>query len=286
MKAINLWIGDYIAYQERRMTAGQVSEGFLRHVKCRCRVIESFLLAQGIQYPNQVKPFHLDEFKLVLASSGRAASYQNHFLKTFWSLFQFIVKREGLAVNPAAGVQYNKDTGIKTPALSSDQVAALEMVILPRSLSLERDRFLLMVYTGLSFSDLPKIKQHIYTDELGRRWVILDRGKTSGRSIILLTAAAVRILDKYNYTIPVRCNQHHNKKMKEIAVIVDIPYELTSRMARRTCAQMLIDKGVSFDAVAGFLGHNSAATTKKYYAETNIKRMLLDADKIDFGTAA
>ena len=80
---------------------------------------------------------------------------------------------------------------------------------------------------------------------------------------------------KYDYVLPVISQDKYNKYLKECCEIVGIDKRVTSHVARKTCGMMLLNMGMSYDAVAKVLGHANSKVTRDYYArympETIIK---------------
>lgn len=61
-----------------------------------------------------------------------------------------------------------------------------------------KDVFVFACLTGLSFSDMEHLrKEHVITDEIGNKWVLKPRKKTTILSSIPLLPHPTMVLEKY-----------------------------------------------------------------------------------------
>jgi site-specific recombinase XerD len=136
-----------------------------------------------------------------------------------------------------------------------------------------RDVFIFQIYTGLSYIDLYSLNESNFkTGVDGKEWIILYRKKTHVRSAIPILPRAKEILLKYNYHLPVYCNQRTNSYLKEIADLCNIQKPLTSHIARHTFATTItLSKGVPIETVSKMLGHTDIKTTQIYAKITDVK---------------
>jgi site-specific recombinase XerD len=129
-----------------------------------------------------------------------------------------------------------------------------------------RDVFVFQIYTGLSFADLYDLTlDNIEVGVDGKEWVVISRKKTHVRSAIPILPRAKDILIKYNYKLPVYCNQRTNSYLKEIADLCNINKTLTSHIARHTFATTVtLSRGIPIETVSKMLGHTDIRTTQIY----------------------
>lgn len=130
-----------------------------------------------------------------------------------------------------------------------------------------RDLYLAMVYSGVSFCDLPRLKRKnvTYIDGIP---VIQDlRQKTNRRPFTIpLIPQLFELLNRYNWRLPKISNQKCNQYLKEIAAIVEMQKQLRTKDARCTCAMLYLRLTGNMDVAAAVLGHTSTDITRKFYA--------------------
>lgn len=139
-------------------------------------------------------------------------------------------------------------------------------------LSVVRDIFVFACYTGLSYSDLAKLKKsHLQFGSDRKKWIIIDRSKTNNRCWIPILPKAHEIIKKYeeypsiakkNVVLPVLTNQKMNSYLKELGDICEINKNITMHLARHTFATTVtLGNGVPIETVSKLLGHSSLKTT-------------------------
>jgi len=128
-----------------------------------------------------------------------------------------------------------------------------------------RDLFLFSCYTGIAFVDLGKFSKNDITLEDGMEWIVIARTKTGSPSYIPVFPQAKKLLEKYDYKIPVITNQKVNAFLKEIQVLCDINQHLNFHMARHTFATTItLSQGVPIESVSEMLGHSNIRITQIY----------------------
>jgi site-specific recombinase XerD len=194
-------------------------------------------------------------------------------IKNLYGVIHTSIKNKWLTDNPFRDFSCNY---INTPRcyLTDDEIDSLcnKKFDLDR-LTKIRDVFIFQIYTGLSYIDLyelsgDKIKKGVD----GNVWVIINRKKTKVRSAIPLLPRAKEILARYDYKLPVYCNQRTNSYLKEIADLCNINKSLTSHVARHTFATTVtLSKGIPIESVSKMLGHTDIKTTQIYAKVTDNK---------------
>lgn len=138
-----------------------------------------------------------------------------------------------------------------------------------------RDIFLFSCFTGLSYSDVAKLRlKDIGTGIDGEKWVFTKRTKTETATHVPLLPWALEIIEKYSNApdkihadklLPVISNQRLNSYLKELADVCGIQKELTFHCARHTFATTVtLTNGVPIETVSKMLGHKSIRTTQLY----------------------
>lgn len=127
-----------------------------------------------------------------------------------------------------------------------------------------RDVFLFCCYTGMSYKDAESLTEKDLLQTGGEWWIRSRRVKTSREYNIMLLPPAIKILEKYSFSLPMITNSKYNAYLKEIAVLCEIDVNLSSHVARHTFAVFLLNEGVPIEVVSKMLGHRSIKTTEIY----------------------
>lgn len=145
------------------------------------------------------------------------------------------------------------------------------------TLSKVRDFFVFSCYTGLAYVDLRNLNSnHLINGVDGQRWIDLSRQKSAIRCLIPLLPPALDILKKYAVKpgnmrdaklLPLISNQKYNFYLKEIAAILGFTQNLTTHVARKTCATMLLNNGMQLETVSAILGHTNTRITASRYSQ-------------------
>jgi integrase len=197
------------------------------------------------------------------------------YIRNFNKIVRIAVEQGWLAKSPYREMGYRLEE-IDKPYLTFEELnSIINKEINIKRLDIIRDIFVFCCHTGLSFSDIKELTEdniHIGIDK--NWWIIKKRKKTNIVSKIPLLDTPARIIEKYkdyprasNITtlLPVPSNQKMNSYLKEIADIAGINKILTTHTARRTFATtIMLQNGVSMEAVSKMLGHTSLFMTRKY----------------------
>jgi integrase len=161
-----------------------------------------------------------------------------------------------------------------------------------------RDLFLFQLYTGQRYSDVLSFSE-VQVDKKTMVWSLRQQKGGAKRSIIKvpLIDAAINILVKYNYLLPVLSLDKYNNSLKDIAKIAGIDelctseriflngtvetttfkkYELiTSHTARRTFATLSIYSGIDKKVIKSYTGHSTDKMLDHYFQDDPIKNKAL-----------
>ena len=133
--------------------------------------------------------------------------------------------------------------------------------------------FVFCCYTGLGFKEMINLKYDDITYRFdNNEWLTIKRNKTSKNYHIPLLPQAKVIIEKYqndsDFVLPQMSNPKFNAYLKEIAMIVEIDFNLTHHIARKTFATtVLLFNDISMEVVSELLGHSKLATTQEHYAK-------------------
>ncbi|NVK73135.1 MAG: integrase catalytic domain-containing protein [Oceanospirillaceae bacterium] len=153
-----------------------------------------------------------------------------------------------------------------------------------------RDLFIFACYTGLSYSDVKKLKRsEIEKDSNGLWWIRTRRTKTKTKSQVPLLARAKTIIDKYcqlealkpdDLVLPVMSNQKLNLYLRDVRKECGIEKKLTFHVARHTFATTVtLQNGVPIESVSRMLGHTNIRTTQ-HYARIVDRKLAEDMTKL------
>lgn len=210
-------------------------------------------------------------------SHNSALKYISHLKKIIREAKSF----EYIEKDPFVGFKesYNTKDPIYLTYGELNQISA-KIIEIPR-VDRVRDIFLFSCYTGLSYSDVYKLKKSdVQKDAEGEKWLVINRTKTKEPSYILLLDLPLEIIGKYSNDpetssgnlLPVLSNQKMNAYLKEIADICGIRKSLTFHMARHTFATTVaLENGMSISSVQKVLGHKDPRSTKHYARVTRKK---------------
>lgn len=175
-----------------------------------------------------------------------------------------------------------------------DQLAKYDFSERP-SLERVRDLFLFMAYTGQRFSDVMRFSK---ADFKNNKWEFVSL-KSKKKVIVPFNgyiAKGLKILEKYDFKLPVISNQKFNNYLKDAGkmaeinepvrvvrykgkeeIIIEQPkYEfMSSHMGRRTAVTILLSRGVPITLVQKLTQHSKISTLMKY--ESAGTESLIDA---------
>lgn len=143
-----------------------------------------------------------------------------------------------------------------------------------------KDCYLFCCYTGLAYKEMFELKKEdLITKSDGINWICKEREKTERTfSVPLILPKALEVMEVYSseseFLLPRISNQSFNRLLKEIAVILEIPKNLTHHTARKTFAStVLLNNDIPIEVVSKLLGHSNISTTQEYYAELMPKKL-------------
>lgn len=170
-------------------------------------------------------------------------------------------------------------------------------------LSEARDIFLMGCLTGQRVSDYKRINDDmIETIQGDRKFVHLIQVKTEKDVYIPYNIMIRDILDKYDGKLPSMCDQHLNRFIKIVGLLLgwtepaglmerrglmQIPSEkrfcdaIVTHTARRTFATNAYKKGVPLSAIMAVTGHSSEEMLRRYLKLNTKERALLAAAEFD-----
>lgn len=177
--------------------------------------------------------------------------------------------------------------------LTKEEVAIIETIELPRqSLERVRDLFLIGVYSGQRYSDYSVFERADVIGEL----IIKRAEKTENESFIPLHPKLKKLLDKYEWKLPVLSEMKFNKHIKTICSMANIDEEIketvyrgdqkkvnyhkkydmvSSHTARRTFITLSAESGMPDHIIMKITGIRDPKTLQKY--KKTSQRSIIDA---------
>lgn len=222
-----------------------------------------------------VKQFQIDLYSKYDTST--AAGYLTKF-KTF---IRFGMDNDRIKINPLQGIKTIKEKKPIIYLTESEIKRIIDVKIDNESLSRIRDAFVLQSSTGLAYCDLASLQpEDIQIMEDGTHYISKHRQKTGTAFTCVILPPGVEVLKKWNYRPPIITNQKTNVVLKTLQTVCGISKNLTTHVARRTYATLLINRGVKVEIVAKSLGHASTRITQAAYAEVLNNTVINEIKKV------
>lgn len=211
----------------------------------------------------------LNRWKSWLVSCEYKTTTINKKMALLKRLLRYAEQKEYINKSPFYFYQPLKNENKKPISISSAELAAMESVQLCSRLDNVRNLFLLQCYTGLSYIDLANYDSSNIITVSGRDFYRGNRKKTDSEFYFPLSEKIKQLYENCQ----IISNQKYNSYLKELGEKIGTEKKLTTHVGRRTFAQLNINKGLSFEAVAVMLGHSSTRMTEKHYSRAGIERL-------------
>lgn len=212
-------------------------------------------------------------------------------LSNIKTLIQYGVNQGWIVRNPLEG-KIPPTTKGKPKFITQQELLSLENAKLEGKLEEIRDLFLFSCYTGMAYAEIRRVTDdNISRDVNNVDWIFIVRKKTRkvGKECkIPIIDKAQAIINKYKdhpvaqrdgTLLPVPRNQHYNIYLKHIMGVCGIKTNLTTHVARHTCAIIFLDLGFTKDFIAEMLGHTETKLIATIYGAITPKRMSREIDQ-------
>jgi integrase len=138
------------------------------------------------------------------------------------------------------------------------------------------DIFILLAKTGINYSHYLEIKDWKDVIEMkeGRYFFIDFRTKNGNHILVLIPHKVIEILEKYKWNPPDYCRDHFNRQLKIIGKELGFNSSFSTKYARKTLANYLLDNGASMETTAKALGHKGLEMVLKHYAKVSPKKVV------------
>ena len=180
------------------------------------------------------------------------------------SIFVHAIRNNQLSVNPFDTIKIKKGEVNIIPLTKDELMTIANKDFGITRLNQVRDLFVFAANTALSYCDLAAVKREDIQTDGDVMYLKKKRGKTGVTYILPLNDTAIRLLEKYDFELPVISNQRYNSYLKEVADICGIRKTLTTHLARHTAATLMLNAGIAIEVVSKILGHSNTKMTQHY----------------------
>lgn len=249
------------------------------------RILNSFAKLQKITKKNFIQEIDINDFNTLYkkwqneGSTGESMGKRFQYIRR---VLAYMYAQGEIKKNIGSLWRMPKQNKAAPVILSKTEIKNIENAKLQNIPHLERvrDMFIFQCYTGLSFCDLKHFNKKWIINFCGEKYLNAHRQKTHSEFILPFLPEAKKIAEKYGCKLPAISNAKFNKHLKEIQTFAKCQTWLTSKIARSTFGQIMIDTGFSIEVVAKMLGHKSTIITERYYARSGLKRLILENEKM------
>lgn len=253
----------FISFLEKRIEERKIENSTRKQHEVMLNAIKEFKIIQSFSdlTPKNIKLFD-DYIRSKVNTQSSVYSYHKR-LKTY---INEAIQLELIKKNPYSGFPTPRGESHNRKYLEEEELNRIEeLEIEDNTLSKVRDCFIFCCYTGLAYSDLEKFSWKddvVFRD--GKYHIEDVRTKTGTPYKIQILSPAMRILEKYDYSLPIISNQKMNEYLKVVASFAKVKKNLTSHVARHTFATWALSKGVRIETVSKMLAHKDITTTQIY----------------------
>ncbi|WP_293684439.1 phage integrase SAM-like domain-containing protein [Spirosoma sp. 48-14] len=271
-------------HQQKRQKLKKITESTLEIQSNYAANIGDYLRSKKIDRlpASSLNHDFMEDLAIYLAESeGFAGSHIEKHLKFVKQTLKWATDRGKLVKNPLAG--YKIESFEEEPDTTHLTIEELQRLIhfdfdtlakskkihalTAETLEKERDAFVFNCFTGMHHCDYTSKRYHIELDHQGNYWLTGQRKKTNKPFFLKLLEPSVAILKKYDglENLPVKSNQKRNDSLKLIAAFVNLPMNLSTKIARKTFADLALNEMlIPSDDVATMLGLTSTDRLKHY----------------------
>jgi hypothetical protein len=270
-------------YQERRKQLGKLEKATLEiQANYAANVADYLRLVKKAKLPatsinDDFMEDLISHFALVEKFGNKHT--ENH-LKFIKQVMKWAKSKEVISKNPLADYRVEtSEEDLDTTHLTIEQLQRLIdfdffalaesgkiQLISAEALDKERDAFVFNCFTGMHHCDYTSKKFRIEQEGINY-WLMGERLKTGKEFFLKLLEPSVAVLHKYGalQRLPAKSNQKRNDTLKLIAAYVELPMNLSTKIARKTFADLALNEMlIPADDVATMLGLASTARLKHY----------------------
>ena len=262
-------------------TLKQMIDDFFAHINRRVRdsTYDGYLWTEKIIYAvlspnldvNSMSVDDIEKFQDEQVRRGYSASYRNHNLGRFKTMFQYAVDCGKVNVkNIFRMAKRAKYVDVIHIMSDSEYDKLVNGKCRTQILENVRLYFVLACNCGLAYVDMMNLNKSQIVEINGYTVICGRRVKTNSSFSAVVLPDGRKVLDEYgdvksfcNYT-----NQHLNILAKKVGKELGISVPLHSHLCRHQYITMLIRKGVPLSMVKRCVGHSDIAMTERYLSLT------------------
>lgn len=223
-----------------------------------------------------IKPGHHSSDRIYRRTDACVHNYHKQLKVAVRSAFE----QGFIDENPYKKIHFAVGKHKERQPLSEEELNILSNTELPTMEAHARDLFIFSAYTGLSYADVKLFNFKAMVEREGDEYFIKGlRQKTANAYYTPLLPPALKILEKYNYVLPIMSNQKANHALHLIEKHLELQKPLTFHVARHTFATLLLNMDVPIEHVQKMLGHSNLKTTL-IYAKLQTKTLQRSSKRI------
>lgn len=251
--------------EERIANRTEISDGTRRTQK---QLISTLKRYGKIKHFSDLTKTNIVLFAEWLHGQGLKTSTISTRIKHLKAYVREAMKMEIIKSDPFVGLKFSRGESRSDRYLTMNEFRAIrDCKLSSKSLDRVRDMFVVQCLTGMRVSDLMSADFR-KAEKKGKRYVYSSNAKKTGEAFyIVLLPDVVRILKKYNWTLPTITTEQYNMRLKVVADAAEVEKPISSHWARHTCGMILLNNGFTIEQVAKVLGHSSIQTTQAVYAK-------------------
>ncbi len=262
-------ISEFLEIQKRKVGTQIIEETYNRYIEAKDKFY-SILNLTGEESAKSITHQHILQFKASLLAQYKQDTAA-HYMTRIKSFFRYGFESGKVPVFAFTTVQIEKEKNKKIIYLTDEEIKKIKEKKYSSTRLYNVSRlFLFQCYTGLAYADMALLEKDDFKEnKYGQIYITKSRKKTGVEFTAVLLNDAKEIAKEYDYKLPVLSNQKYNAYLKEIADLCGIEKNLTTHIARHTCACYLLNNLKSENAmeiVAKVMGHSDTKVTRKYYA--------------------
>ena len=257
---------DYETILKKKVRNGQIKEVVARRYTYIRTLFEKYI--DFNRETTEITPSIIENFYLDLKPKYEESSLAG-MITRLKTIFKYGMDNNHIKVNPFQNIKVNKHQKDITYLTQEELQRIYDLNIENKSLSDVRDMFILQASTGLAYTDIATLsRDDIQIAEDGTHYIIGNRHKTGVQYTTIILPMGVEVLKRHNYQLRIISNQKTNAILKTIQIMANIKTNMTTHLARRTFACLLINsKKVRAEVVSKALGHSNVKQTLSAYAK-------------------
>ena len=218
----------------------------------------------------------MDDFYVTLKNQYQVSTSAMLMTKV-QSVIQFAFENGYIKTLPKVKIQREKPT---IEYLTDGEMKLIKEATLTDKLSRVRDLFVFQASTGLSYVDMAQIVKEDIQKDGSTLFIQKNRQKTGVQFTSIILPDGLKVLEKYDYELPIISNQKYNDYLKVIGEKCNINKPLHTHLARKTYCTHLLNSGVRMEIVSKCAGHSNTKVTAALYAHLQTETILNEVAKI------